>query len=298
MDLTELEDDIETSVWAETSEGVYGATHPPVGPKLPLGVYEVGMTMSGEPRFIKLPIRDEPLLRFPGSIDKILEEIQFFWTRRKVYETLKLPYRRGILIYGPPGTGKTSLIKLALDDVVQRGGIGLMFGNIHHFKEGFEVFRKIEPNTPAVVVIEDLENHCQSGFGGHYESEFLNFLDGHVDGVENVVFIATSNYVENIPDRMKNRPSRFDRKIEIGYPSAEHRKTYLDSLMESVPPSLDTYQNLLSDRDPIGDTEGMSLAHVKELFIAVTVLGADYDETLRGLSETIGVNLDGDGTSE
>lgn len=295
MDITELEDEIETSVWAETSENTYGAAHPPVGRKLPLGVYEVGMTMSGESRFIKRATRNEPLLRFPGSIDKILEEIQFFWTRRSVYETLNLPYRRGILIYGPPGTGKTSLIKLALDDVVARGGIGLMFGNIHHFKEGFEVFRKIEPDTPVVVVIEDLENHCQNNFGGHYESEFLNFLDGHVDGVENVVFIATSNYIESIPDRMKNRPSRFDRKIEIGYPCAEHRKTYLKSLLKSVPGALDTYQSRLLDRDPVADTEGMSLAHLKELFIAVTVLGADYDETLKGLQETIGSNIDDSG---
>jgi len=53
----------------------------------------------------------------------------------------------------------------------------------------------------------------------------LNLLDG-VKQVDNIIYIATTNYPELLEERILNRPSRFDRRFHIGTPSAEVRKFY------------------------------------------------------------------------
>jgi len=35
----------------------------------------------------------------------------------------------------------------------------------------------------------------------------------------------------------------------------------------------------------VADTEGMSLAHVKELFVATVILGGDYEQTVTRLQQ-------------
>lgn len=283
----DIEDSAVKTIWTKTAEDTYGPGTPSCGATLPLGVYSLHLSMWGEARFRLLERKAEELIRFQGEADKILSEVQFFWSRKKVYEALRLPYRRGILLYGPPGTGKSSLIRIALDDAVERGGVGFIIQNISVFSVCYSEFRKLQPSTPIVAVIEDLENMCDSG----HERELLDLLDGQSAGVTNTIFIATSNYIDRLPDRIKNRPSRFDRRIEIGFPSGEQRKHYFDTLLKSIPPGLDTYQSRLLKHDYVGDTDGMSLAHVKELFTAVAILGADYDESL-GLLKEMSVETD------
>jgi len=282
----ELEDENEESLWAETADGVFAAALSPFGPKLPPGNYTIGQTSTGDIRFIKKGARDEPLLRFPGAVDDIIKEIDFFWSRKEVYKALNLPFRRGILLYGPPGSGKTSVLRLALEDVAERGGIGIIFNNIALLSDGYPILRSIQPDTPVIVVIEDLDNYCGNTY---QESMILDFLDGVAEGASNTVFIATTNYIDKLPDRIKNRPSRFDKKFEIGFPVADHRLQYMQRLIDSIPAGLDTYQ----DRLPIAsgqfvtDTEGLSLAHVKELFIAVSILGNSYEEAIEALRSGI-----------
>jgi len=272
------DDDGTFSLWSQVSAGVFQGSYRPAGSALPPGSYQIARTNEGTIRFIEQEPREEPLLRFP-KVEKIVQEVQYFWTRREVYEALNLPYRRGILVYGPPGTGKTCLLRLALDDVAARGGIGLFYNN--NFEAGYDILRQIQPDTPLVVVIEDIDSRCQGG----YERELLNLLDGIKRGVSNTVFIATTNYINKLPDRIKNRPSRIDKKFEIGLPDPGIRRTYLDHLIDSAPKGLDTFQHKLRDLgdDVVEDTEGFSLAHLKELFTAVAVLGTSYDEAIEVL---------------
>lgn len=276
-----MEDDAAKTIWTKTGDNVYGLGTPSSGNRLPLGVYTLHLTIYGEARFKHIDRRDEDLVRFKGEADTILSEVQFFWSRGEIYKALRLPYRRGILLYGPPGTGKSSLIRIALEDVVERGGVGFLVDSIRVFSVCYAEFRKLQPDTPLVAVIEDLESFCESG----QERELLEVLDGQGAGVTNTIFIATSNHIEKIPDRIKNRPSRFDRRISIGFPTAEQRNHYMNTLLKSIPDGLDTYQNRLAPHNYVGDTEGMSLAHVKALFTSVAILGADYDVTMEVLKQ-------------
>lgn len=276
-----LEDSASKTIWTKTGDDVYGLGTPSSGNRLPLGVYSLHLTIYGEARFKHIARRDEDLVRFKGEADTILSEVQFFWTRSEIYKKLRLPYRRGILLYGPPGTGKSSLIRIALEDVVARGGVGFLIDSMRVFSVCYAEFRKLQPDTPLVAVIEDLESFCETG----QERELLEVLDGQGAGVTNTVFIATSNHIEKLPDRIKNRPSRFDRRIEVGFPTAEQRDHYFNSLLKAIPADLDTYQANLVKRNYIEDTGGMSLAHAKALFTSVVILGADYDATMTILKQ-------------
>ena len=122
------------------------------------------------------------------------------------------------------------------------------------------------------------------------ESEVLNLLDG-LDQVENIVSLATTNYPERLGARVINRPSRFDKRFKIPYPSAEARRVYFEKLFKDV----DIKESGIDLDKWVEDTENFSIAHMKELFVAVFILGDDYDhaiETLESMSEKISSDQD------
>jgi len=235
------------------------------------GFYEIGQSMQGV-YFEKVALATEDLIKFPEtSSETVVGEIEKFWTEENKFRQNKLAYKRGILMYGPPGGGKTCTIKMILDNIVKRGGIVLKFDNATLFKAGMRVIRVIQPETPVVALMEDLDSILQY----NCESEVINILDG-LNGVDKVVYLATTNYPEKLGSRIMNRPSRFDRRYFIGMPNAESRKIYLQHKLKGKDQNIDKW---------VTDTEGMSVAHLKELVVAVTILENKYEEAVETLRE-------------
>jgi SpoVK/Ycf46/Vps4 family AAA+-type ATPase len=136
-------------------------------------------------------------------------------------------------------------------------------------------FRKIEPNRPLIVIMEDLDSIM--GEDKYSTSRVLNILDG-IKQIENVVYIATTNYPEKLEDRVTNRPSRFDRRYKVELPDDEMRKAYF---LHKIPST--DIENIDIDKW-VKDTKSMSLAHLRELVISTIVLGNTYQETIDKLS--------------
>lgn len=253
------------------------------------GLYEIMHSSSIGIYFQRVPVKTEGLLRFPQTnSERVVREIQTFWEREDVFREYKLTHKRGIILWGPPGSGKSCTIQLIMKDVVERGGIVIKFGHPHLFTEGMRIFREIQPVTPAVILMEDIDSILQM----HDESVVLNILDG-VDHVEKCVFLATTNYPEQLGPRILNRPSRFDKRFKIGHPNAESRRLYFEHIIGK-----DRIKELKVDLDLwVRDTEGMSIAHLKELFVAVVILGDDYAEaieTLGSMRDYVSSNHDSD----
>lgn len=254
------------------------------------GVYEIRMNPSKGLYFNRVPTKAESLLKFPDSnSDKVLNEIEKFWSREELFKHYGLSYKRGIMLWGPPGTGKSSTVQLVCKDVIDRKGVVIKFGVPDLFKEGIRCFREIQPNTPCVVLMEDLDSILEI----YNESEVLNILDG-VDECTRMVFLATTNYPGELGDRIMNRPSRFDKRFRIGFPSEEARRLYFEYLIQNnekdnknVPKSV---KDMKIDVDKwVKDTEGFTISHLKELFIAVVILGDNYEDAIETLQTMIEV---------
>jgi len=123
------------------------------------------------------------------------------------------------------------------------------------------VLRQIQEDTPVVVIIEDIDSFLEI----YNESEILNVLDG-VNEVNKVVFLATTNYPEKLGARIVNRPSRFDKRFRIGYPSKTSRRMYFEHLIgegdENKLKQKISDLNLDLDRW-VEDTDEMSVAHLR-----------------------------------
>lgn len=244
--------------------------------KITPGVYEIQHSNTIGLYFQRIPVLAQGLLRFPQTnSEKVVTEIQKFWEREALFKEYNLTHKRGIILWGPPGSGKSCTIQLIMRDVVERQGLVIKFTHPSLFIEGMRVFREIEPATPVVILMEDIDSILQ-----HYnESEVLNILDG-VNQIERAVFLATTNYPEQLGERIINRPSRFDKRFKIGHPNAESRKMYIEHLIGK-----DRIHKLNIPIDKwVDDTEDFSLAHLKELFVAVVILGDEYLAAIETLS--------------
>ena len=253
------------------------------------GVYDIQVDHAKGIYFQKINVKTDGLINFPETnSEKVIEEISKFWEREDTFKKYKLNYKRGIFLWGPAGSGKSSTIQLICSDVISRNGVVFKFGNPSLFCDGIRMFREIQPNTPIVVLMEDVDSIIDS----YNESEILNILDG-VDQIEKVVYLATSNYPEKLGQRILNRPSRFDKRFKMGHPKKNSRKIYFNHLIDK-----ETQLEYKIDIDKwVEDTDKMSIAHLKELFVAVCILGNTYEEAIETLKSMVEEHIRSDDSS-
>jgi SpoVK/Ycf46/Vps4 family AAA+-type ATPase len=170
-----------------------------------------------------------------------------------------------------------------MQDVIDRNGVVINFVNPEIFISGVRKFREIQPTTPMVVLMEDIDSIIED----NSESEVLNVLDG-VNQIDKVVFLATTNYPEKLGDRIVNRPSRFDKRFKLGHPNAESRRIYLNFIIGGD----EKVKELNIDIDKwVDDTDKFSIAHLKELFVAVVILADSYEDSIETLTAMREENL-------
>jgi len=245
------------------------------------GVYDIKESPQTGLYFEKVPVNTQDLINFPDSKqESILKEIENFWTRKDAFKNrgdkAKILYKRGICLWGPPGSGKTCLVQMIVKDVTERGGICVIFGHPKLFVSGMRIFRQIHPDTKVVVLMEDIDSILEN----YEESDVLNILDG-VNVLEDVVFLATTNYPERLGHRIINRPSRFDKRHFIDHPNDVCRRIYLEHLLSEK----EIKERSIDLEQWVEDSKGFSMAHIKELFVAVVILGDKYENAIKTLQE-------------
>jgi SpoVK/Ycf46/Vps4 family AAA+-type ATPase len=204
-----------------------------------------------------------------SSSDHVLLSIQKFWESEAKFRRFGQIFKRGVLLWGPPGSGKTVSVLLLVEDLIQRGGIVVTAADPELTAKALSKLRQIEPKRNVICILEDIDE-LTDRYG---EANLLSLLDGE-EQIDNVVYLATTNYPERLDARLVNRPSRFDEVIKIGMPSAMARRMYIRSRLQVAD---------LADADLqqwVEGTDGLSIAHIRELIAAVFCLGRDYAETL------------------
>lgn len=190
---------------------------------LPPGQYEVQHSQSSGYFFQRKLANFDELMRLPDSAsEEMIKNIQTFWTKEEHFRSFGFLWKRGILLWGPAGSGKTSTLQLISQDIVEKGGLSIYVTHPSVCAQGLAIYRRIERDRPCVVMLEDLD----AMISNHGEHDVLALLDGELQ-IDNVVFIATTNYPERLDKRIVNRPSRFDIVKLIGMPNAAAREMYL-----------------------------------------------------------------------
>lgn len=266
--------------WVRRNNSFFISARPNVE-SVPAGLYDIKSSMQHGLYLEKRSVILDELFQIPDqSVTEIVFDMEKFWNSKEKYEEYGITYKRGILMYGPPGTGKTSLINLLIAQIIKEyNGIVINMESIDSFIPMANNIRALEPDKPILAIIEDLDSFMS------YNStkQFLNLLDGNLQ-VDNIVYLATTNYLERLEDRIKNRPSRFDRRYEIGYPTKEAREFYLRKKLK--PEDIEN----IDLHKWIADSEGFTFSHIRELIVSVIVMDGEYEKTIQQLRDMYSVN--------
>lgn len=165
---------------------------------------------------------------------------------------LSFTHKLGILLYGKQGTGKTSILNAIANDLVKRKDAVVFFGNKDaDLIGGISVAkdaRKIQDN-PIIIISDEFERYAERN-----ESEIKNLLDG-VDSIDNSLFLAATNYLDKVPDTLKDRPSRFRIVREVkGIRDKTVMYNILKDMSKKVKPELFTekeIQNIIKEKDSV-----------------------------------------------
>lgn len=237
-----------------------GDETPEIVAAVPPGLYELERAMSGFlAKQVDLLVEGYRPSRHSGSL---LAEIDAFLDARERYRAIGAPYKRGFLLHGPPGCGKTSLARAAIRRFVDRGHVAFQSSPlaIDSFRPLFRRFRGIEPHRPALLVVEDVDESVRGGD----EADLLAMLDGVESSCDGLFVLATTNNIDDLPDRIRRRPSRFDRVEEVSPPGKDDRDGYIAGI-----PCLDpAVAAAVSEA-----TDGLPYAAIKEVVIAAVVFG-------------------------
>lgn len=255
--------EIKTCQYAVLPDGVFQPTSTTIE-TIPPGIYQ-GDENNGA---IIMQLKEQnigDLIIFEDSMtDMIIQEFDKFWELQEKYEEMGEIHKRGYLLHGPPGGGKTSLIEIIKSKFVSEGNIVIEFN--HYTMQLVKAIKSIEPNRRVMVTIEDIDAWAK----GSNESTILNFLDGDQD-FNNIVVLATTNYIEQLPDRIVNRPSRFDRVEFVGFPNSDEREVYLQKKSKFISEDMKQW---------VDTTENWTFAHIKELLLATEVYDIPFADTV------------------
>lgn len=251
---------------------VYDGSYYPSRPierveKLNPGIYTIGRDMGGNIYFSPMSVGSDVLIDLPSFISqKVIDEVNNFWKPevRHRFERRGMTYKRGILLYGTHGTGKSSIIIKLMEEEVKNGGIVFFCPRPSDLSEGANIIRQIQGDVRMLAVFEEFEKILYSD-----EQGFLSLLDGEMQ-INNVVYVATTNYIKDIPPRIKDRPSRFATVIEVPVPDKETRRIFIESK---------TFPDENIDIDAwVKATEGMTIDKIKDLIISVLCIGVSLKD--------------------
>jgi len=245
-----------------------------IADKIPPGLYKCASRDDVGPCFQKIIISTDTLIDLPDTAsDEVVNEIEQFWGMKEKFEARGFLHKRGILMFGEPGSGKTSAIQQLIKKIIDREGMAIYADDPHLLTACLQLLRRIETTRPAIVVLEDFETLTDRD---RRENEWLSVLDGEAQ-IDNVVFLATTNYIQRLDKRFTDRPSRFDLIVPVQMPSAKARAIFL----KTKEPSL-TLKELFKW---VEISTGFSIAHLKEMIVGARCYGKPIDDVVDRLRQ-------------
>jgi len=160
---------------------------------------------------------------------------------KKILETVEsmgFCHKVGVLLYGTEGTGKSTIIKHYCSKAI-KDNKAIVFHLIYkgsYISKCWEFIQSIRgiQSNPIIVVFDEFDQQMNENEG---------FLKTAIDGnmsISNCIFFAATNYIDEIPKAMKNRPSRFKYSLKIkGVESEEDIKAIISNVLKGSVKNVD-----------------------------------------------------------
>ncbi len=214
----------------------------------------------------------------PSIRKQLSTNVLEFFGQKDWYKKNGLPWKRGLILHGPPGNGKTQTIRALINEakvatIYVRSLRGYRVPPETSIKRIFQRAREI---APCVIVMEDIDSLISPGI----RSYFLNELDG-MRNLDGVMTVATTNHLASLDVAIRNRPSRFDVKIEFSNPDRLSRTAYFAKQLDlaSLEPSF--------AKEVIGRTNGLSFAGLQEVVRSSAVRNIRVNDSAKAIEEVL-----------
>lgn len=169
---------------------------------------------------------------------------------------------RGAILMGPPGTGKTLAGRVLMNACPDATYIWLSSRDFYRagiFGGLTLAYDLAAENAPSVVFIEDIDSW--------WDPAAVDLLKTELDGLKQrkgIVTILTTNFPEQLPEALIDRPGRFHDVLRLDLPTETIRREMLAKWAPSAAPEvLDQLAK---------ETQGLSGAHLRELVRFAEVL--------------------------
>jgi len=176
-------------------------------------------------------------------------------------ESKGFAHKLGIMLYGVHGTGKSTIIRNYCKKAVEDANALTFYMDNKHEWEVKMLWRLVEnirktQDNPIIIVIEEFDSKISET-----ENAWKQILDGHMS-IGNCLMIATTNYINLIPDTIKNRPSRFKELIELK--GIENTKI-IEEIIKNIVDDID--EDTL--KEAVKALKGKTLDNIKEYALSL-----------------------------
>lgn len=248
----------DTSLEDELLPGFYKIVSEDIGPITSYSIVKE--------RNIKLPRNS---IRLFEDYDLNVDSILSYFSKRstEVFQSLYMKQNLGIMLYGIQGTGKTTMCYALAEKFIEYyGSKVLIVRDFPDFQYAVnQIARILEHKDYKFIIIFD---ECEYAMR-NYEGRIKEILDSSTT-INNTLFLFTTNYINQIPDAIKNRPSRIKYCVEIeGIKDEIVIHGILSDLNDQLNDSLKVDSSKLNNCIP--DLKGKTLDEIKSSFLEMAL---------------------------
>ena len=187
----------------------------------------------------------------------------------RIHEAMNIPAKIGYLLHGEPGSGKTTTMLAVSQYLIDKyGAISVEVDTVHEFKMAFEFIKACRTVTPSIMAVITLDE-CDE-YMDDYETEIKRLLDSN-ETPTNLVILGATNYIDQIPDAIKNRQSRFKHVIDCSGLNSEADQVF--EIFSAMNKSLATTDQLTIDQLNLITLKGSgkTIDDLKHIFVDESV---------------------------
>lgn len=196
---------------------------------------------------------------FPDG-EKLNDLFTAFFNKKVVNKMSKLGFNHkiGLLLYGKEGTGKSTIIRYYADKAIKEHNAIVFYMPSSYIFQCWEFITNIRriQNNPIVVIYEEMDQLIEN----RNEGTLKTILDGD-SSIDNCITMATTNYLNKIPEALKDRPSRFKYALNI---EGIHERDNVFELIDKMLNDLFTDEEIWVFADEL---KGQTLDMIKQFCI-------------------------------